>query len=112
MEKLDDLTEPTVAELEEVCGISLEDGRETHPVCNRGRHYTSQKLPRLRKKPVLVTKEIHHCPDNHAPKMRVAPSRPAPARCFTCHDGIPKFEVQLAMTNQKSTEYKQSLTFT
>ena len=30
VENLDDLTEPSVAELEEMCGVSLEDDRETH----------------------------------------------------------------------------------
>ena len=91
MAKLDDLTEPSVVELKDRCGISLDDDRETHPVCGPGLHYTSQRLVRLKKNPVLITKEIPHCPGSHVKRASRTLSRPAPGRCYTCHEVIAKF---------------------
>ena len=51
-----------IAEMENAFRIILEDSLEISPMCGRGTRYTSTKLMRLRKQPVLITREIPHCP--------------------------------------------------
>ena len=90
-DKLDDLMEPAVEEIENAYGIDLQSSRESSPLCGRGTHYTSTKLARARKQPVLITREIPHCPRPWSTGYRGALSRPAPGRDFTCCGGIPQF---------------------
>ena len=90
-DKLDDLMEPAVEEIENAYGIDLQSSRENSPLCGRGTRYTSTKLARARKQPVLITREIPHCPRPCSTGYRGALSRPAPGRDFTCCGGIPQF---------------------
>ena len=89
-DKLDDLMEPAVEEIENAYGIDLQSSRENSPLCGRGTRYTSTKLARARKQPVLITREIPHCPRPWSTGYRGALSRPAPGRDFTCCGGIPQ----------------------
>ena len=91
IDRLDDLTEPNIAEIEKAYGINLEDSMETSPMCGRGTRFTSSKVARLRKQPVLITREIPHCPRPWSTNYRGALSRPAPGRDFSCCGVIPKF---------------------
>ena len=91
IERLDDLTEPSVEEVENAYGIDLQSSREYSPLCGRGTRYTSTKLARAQKQPVLITREIPHCPRPWSTGYRGALSRPAPGRDFTCCGGIPQF---------------------
>ena len=88
---LNRLMEPAVEEIENAYGIDLQSSRESSPLCGRGTHYTSTKLARARKQPVLITREIPHCPRPWSTGYRGALSRPAPGRDFTCCGGIPQF---------------------
>ena len=90
-DKLDDLMEPAVEQIENAYGIDLQSSRENSPLCGRGTRYTSTKLARVRKQPVLITREIPHCPRPWSTGYRGALSRPAPGRDFTCCGGIPQF---------------------
>ena len=54
----------------------------------RGIHYTSSRLRRNRKQPVLVTREIPHCPSYVSTRSRGALSQPAPGWCTYCQQGI------------------------
>ena len=49
IDRLDDLTEPKIAEIEDAYGINLDDSMETSPLCGRGTRFTSSKMARLRK---------------------------------------------------------------
>ena len=91
MDRLDDLMEPAISEIENTYGINLQDSLENSPLCGRGTRYTSAKLTRTRKQPVLTTREIPHCPRPWPTNYRGALSRPAPGRVFSCCGGIPKF---------------------
>ena len=91
IDRLDDLMEPHINEIEESYGISLQDSPKYSPLCGRGTRYTSAKLTRMQKQPVLITREIPHCPRPWSTGYRGALSRPAPGRDFSCCGGIPKF---------------------
>ena len=79
---------------------SSDEGKENHLGVNfesptlkctyggRVIHYTSSKLRRNRKQPVLVTREIAHCPSYVAIGSRGALSQPAPGWCTYCNHGI------------------------
>ena len=54
----------------------------------RGIHFTSKRLRRNRRQPVLVTREIPHCPSYVAIRSRGALSQPAPGWCTYCHQGV------------------------
>ena len=82
IDRLDDLMEPHINEIEESHGISLQDSPKYRPLCGRGTRYTSAKLTRMRKQPVLITREIPHCPRPWSTGYRGAMSRPAPCRVF------------------------------
>ena len=90
-DKLDDLMEPALEEIENAYSIDLQSSQENSPLCGRGTRYTSSKLARARKQPVLITREIPHCPRPWSTGYRGALSRPAPGRDFTCCGGIPQF---------------------
>ena len=80
--------------------ISSDEGKENHlgvdfnsPTLKctyggRGVHYTSTKLKRNRKQPVLVTREIAHCPSYVTTRSRGALSQPAPGWCTYCNHGL------------------------
>ena len=89
--RLDDLTEPTIEDIENVYGIDLQSSSEFNALCGRGARFTSTLLTRTRKQPVLITREIPHCPRPVSSSYRGALSRPAPGRDFSCCGGIPKF---------------------
>ena len=91
IDRLDDLSAHPVEEIEAAYGIDLQNSFENSPLCGRGTRYTSTKLTRARKQPVLVTREIPHCPRPWQSGYRGALSRPAPGRDFSCCGGIPKF---------------------
>ena len=91
IDRLDDLTEPTMEDIENVYGIGLQSSSEFNSLCGRGARFTSTKLTRARKQPVLITREIPHCPRPVSTGYRGALSRPAPGRDFSCCGGIPKF---------------------
>ena len=90
-DKLDDLMEPAVEEIENAYGIDLQSSLEYNPLSGRGTRFTSARLARTRKQPVLITREIPHCPRPWETGYRGALSRPAPGRDFTCCGGIPQF---------------------
>ena len=88
VDKLDELSEPTVAETEETRGPNLED-TEMYAPAGRGNSYASTRLQRARKKLVLCfVRLIPHCTGLPASKSRSAMSRHVPGRCFTCTAGI------------------------
>ena len=89
-EIMSDLTK-ILAENQKAYGISLQDSPKYSPLCGRGTRYTSAKLTRTRKQPVLITREIPHCPRPWSRGYRGALSPPAPGRDFSCCGGIPKF---------------------
>ena len=60
-DRLDDLMEPPINEIEKAYGISLQDSPKYSPLCGRGTRYTSARLTRMRKQPVLITREMPHC---------------------------------------------------
>ena len=91
LDRLDDLSVTPVEEIENAYGINLQNSREYSPLCGRGTRCTSTKLARARKQPVLITREIPHCPRPWSTGYRGALSRPAPGRDFTCCGGIPQF---------------------
>ena len=84
IDRLDDLMEPPIDEIEKAYGISLQDSPKYSPLCGRGTRYTSAKLTRTRKQPVLITREIPHCPRPWSRGYRGALSPPAPGRDFSC----------------------------
>ena len=90
IDRLDDLTKPNIAEIEDAYGINLDVSMETSPLCGIGTSFTSSKMARLRKQPVLITREIPHCPRPWPTNYRGALSRPAPGRDFSCCGVIPK----------------------
>ena len=91
LDRLDDLSVIPMEEIENAYGINLQSSQEYSPLCGRGTRYTSTKLARGRKQPVLITREIPHCPRPWSAGYRGALSRPAPGRDFSCCGGIPKF---------------------
>ena len=91
VDRLDDLMEPPVEEIENAYGLNLQNSLEYSPTCGRGTRFTSTKLTRTRKQPVLITREIPHCPKPWTTGYRGALSRPAPGRDFSCCGGIPQF---------------------
>ena len=91
IDRLDDLMEPPINAIEVSYEISLQDNPNYSPLCGRGTRYTSAKLTRMRKQPVLITREIPHCPRPWSTSYRGALSRPAPGRDFSCCGGTPKF---------------------
>ena len=79
-EKLDDLSELSVAVIEENYGIELDD-RELYCTTGRRNSFTSTKIQRLRKQPVRVVREIPHCTGIPISKAGGALSRAAPGQC-------------------------------
>ena len=47
IDRLDDLLEPPINEIEKAYGISLQDSTENSPLCGRGTRYTSANLTRM-----------------------------------------------------------------
>ena len=90
VEKLDDLSEPSVREIENSYGFNLDAG-ELHCLAGRGNSFTSARMQRLGKQPIQVVREIPHCTGVPASTARGALSRPAPGRCNSCREGIHKF---------------------
>ena len=88
-EKLNDLDEPSIKEIEETHGLSLTE--DYYCTAGRGNSFTSARIKRARKQPVLIAREIPHCPRPWSTSYRGALSRPAPGRDFSCCGGIPKF---------------------
>ena len=93
-ENLDDLSEPSVREIEDSYGFIL-DEREIHCLAGRGNSFTSASIQRLRKQPVRVIREIPDCTGVPASRARGALSRPAPGLCNSCRGGIHKFATGL-----------------
>ena len=89
--KLNDLNEPSVAETEVMWGLTLNSSSEFYSLAGHGSRFSSTRVQRQRKQPILVTREIPHCPRPWSTNYRGALSRPAPGRDFSCCGGIPKF---------------------
>ena len=88
-EKLNDLDEPSIKEIEETHGLSMTE--DYYCTAGRGNSFTSARIRRARKQPALIAREIPHCPRPWSTNNRGALSRPAPGRDFSCCGGIPKF---------------------
>ena len=88
-EKLNDLDEPSIKEREETHGLSMTENY--YCTAGRGKSFTSAKIRRARKQPVLIAREIPHCPRPWSTNYSGALSRPAPGPDFSCCGGIPKF---------------------
>ena len=87
-EKLNDLREPSIEEIEEAHGIKLND--EYYCTAGRGNSFTSAKNQRARKHSVRVIREIPYCTRVPAFKARGALSRHASSRCNNCNEGVHK----------------------
>ena len=59
-EKLNDLDEPSIKEIEETHGLSMTE--DYYCTAGRGKSFTSARIRRARKQPVLIAREIPHCP--------------------------------------------------
>ena len=92
-EKLNDLSQPSLEEIEEAHGIKLNN--EYYCTAGRGNSFTSAKTQRARKQPIRVIREIPHCTGVPAFKARDALSRPAPGRCNNCNEGVHKLTPRL-----------------
>ena len=88
-EKLNDLDEPSIKEIEETHGLSMTE--DYYCTAGRGNSFTSARIRRARKQHVLIAREIPHCPRPWSTSYRGVLSRPAPGRDFSCCGGIPKF---------------------
>ena len=106
VDRLDDLMEPPVEEIENAYGINLRNSLEYSPSCGRGTRFTSTKLTRARKQPVLITREIPHCPRPWTTGYRGALSRPAPGRDFYCCGEFRSSQKAKATEEQCNAEYK------
>ena len=87
--KLNDLSEPSIEEIEETRGLKLYD-EKYHCMAGRGNSFTSRRIQRARKQPVRVIREIPQCTAVPALRARGALSPPAPGRCCDCHEGMHK----------------------
>ena len=84
---LENVTSPSSGE-ENHLGVDF-----TSPTLNcdyggRGVHFTSKRLRRNRRQPVLITREIPHCHSYVANRSRGALSQPAPDWCTYCNHGL------------------------
>ena len=80
-EKLNDLDEPSIKEIEENHGLSMTE--DYYCTAGRRNSFTSAKIVRARKQPLLIAREIPHCPRPWLTSYRGAMSRPAPGRDFS-----------------------------
>ena len=88
VEKLKDLSEPSVTQIEETYGFSLGDAKKRCSVGGRGIQYTSQKITRSRRQLVFEAREILHCGGVVAARSTGALSHPAHGWCTYCQQGI------------------------
>ena len=88
VEKLNDLSELEVEQIEKEYGISLDDPTTRCNFGGRGIHYTSKRITRNRRQPILIAKEIPHCGAVVATRSRGALSQPAPGWCTYCQHDI------------------------
>ena len=88
VEKLNDLFEPEIEQIEKDYGISLDNPTMRCNFGGRGINYTSKRITRNRRKPILIAKEIPHCGGVVATRSRGALSQPTPGWCTYCQQGI------------------------
>ena len=88
VEKLNDLSEPEIEQIQKDYGISLDNPTMRCNFGGRGIHYTSKRITRNRRQPILIAKELPHCGGVVATRSRGALSQPAPGWCTYCQHGI------------------------
>ena len=86
--KLDDLMEPSTAQIDKIYGTKLNDAVGMCTFGGRGIHFLSERLRRTRKQTFLATKEIPHCAAIVVTISRGALPQPVAGWCTYCQHGI------------------------